>query len=78
MAGTRSGIAIAKVGKPGWCALRAGDPMMLRQGKGKLQSYVVPLMLYCTTLMGRQMGLDIPSWVAVLIFVVLLLKDRLD
>eukprot|EP00978_Attheya_sp_CCMP212_P018615 scaffold51301_cov39-Attheya_sp.AAC.1 len=43
MVGTRSGIAIAKVGKPGLCALRAGDPLMLGQDKGKLQSYVVPL-----------------------------------
>eukprot|EP00978_Attheya_sp_CCMP212_P017811 scaffold47973_cov58-Attheya_sp.AAC.1 len=78
MVGARSGIAIAKVGKPGWCALRAGDPMLLGQGKGKLQSYVVPLIVYCMTLMGRQMGLDVPSWMAVLIFVVLLLKDHLD
>ena len=76
MVGTRSGIANAKVGKPGWCALRVGDPMILGQkGKGKLQSFVVPLILYCTTLMSRQLGLDVPSWIAVLRVVVLVLND---
>ena len=49
MVGTRSGIANAKVGKPGWCALRVGDPM-ITQGRGEAPKFcsTIDFVLYDT------------------------------